>query len=95
MIKKVLYLSHKRSATTIPVGNFVSGGMGITERARVQEFIQPDVIIELRNGRTGAILHEGNYNQVCQYLRRLNESSGTRTFSDTAGFLDPNPPIDY
>lgn len=95
MIKKVLYLSYKRSATAIPVGNFVRGGIGITESARVQEFTQPDVVIELRNGRTGAILYEGNYNQVCQYLRRLNEGSGIRTFSDTAGFLDPNPPVDY
>lgn len=95
MIKKVLYQSYKRSATTIPVGNFVRGGIGISERARVQEFTKPDVIIELRNGRTGAIVFEGNYTQVCQYLLRKNESSGTRTFSDTTGFLDPNPPVDF
>ena len=95
MARKVLYLSYKRSASAIPTGNFVKGGIGITERARVQEYTRTGVIIELRNGRTGAIMFEGNYKQVCEYLHRLNESSGVRTFSDNTGYLDPNPPDDY
>lgn len=94
MPNKILYLSNRRSASAIIVGNFILGGIGINERARVSEYAQQGVIIELRDGKTQRTLFSGNYAQVCQYLKRLNESQ-RQINSAISIFLDPEPPVDF
>lgn len=93
MPNKILYLSNKRNVSTIAVSTFVNGGQTDQEKTRLREYTQPGAVIELRD-RHDKTLHIGNYADTCRYLRKLNENQ-IRTFSDTAGFLDPNPPVGY
>ena len=92
---KVLYLSYKRRTNTIPVSEFLDGLNAVSPSPRVRDYTKPGVVIELRDGQTGATRCIGSYEDICQYLRRINESSEVRTFSDNTGYLDPNPPDDY
>ncbi|MBQ7996954.1 MAG: hypothetical protein IJ249_04730 [Paludibacteraceae bacterium] len=94
MPNKILYLSNRRTASAIHVGNFIKGGISINERAWVREYAQPGVIIELRDGKTRRMLFSGNYAQVCQYLKRLNENQ-RQINSAISIFLDPEPPVGY
>lgn len=90
-----LFLTHQRSATSISVNNFVKGGLGVSERALVNECNQWGVTIELYDGRTNKKITEGSYAQISQFLRKLNEGA-LRTFSNEGElFLEPQPPIGF
>lgn len=99
MKKVILYWSKRSTLNAISVSNFISKKGSLQERVQVNSWDNPNVIIELRDGKTKGKLVEGDYQTVCSYIKKnlsINErQTNTRLFSDNAGYLTPEPPEDF